>query len=154
MITFYVNLLSSQSAQYFAKTYMDEKLIGGTYKKSRYVEYDNPDFSVKRNRSAAEEHMGLLGPAIRAEVGDVIRIVLNNKTPYPVSIFPHGVSLDSSQNGMRIKSDGRTSLFLSQYVCFHICLVQNINFARQAWFVCRKVSIKSRVLVFFVAMEI
>lgn len=92
---------------YFASSYEGKKLIGGTYKKSRYIEYADDQFTMRVNRTEAEENMGILGPAIRAEVGDVIRIVLHNLTPFRVSIFLHGTSLDASMNGMRIKDDGR-----------------------------------------------
>ena len=50
-------------------------------------------------RSAAEEHLGLLGPTIRAEVGDEIRVVFSNRMRYPASVHSHGVLYNKSSEG-------------------------------------------------------
>jgi FtsP/CotA-like multicopper oxidase with cupredoxin domain len=41
----------------------------------------------------------LLGPVIRAEVGDQIEVVLRNNTPFPVSLHPHGVRYAKNAEG-------------------------------------------------------
>lgn len=93
----------SDSELYFAQTFNGKKLIGGTYKKSRFVEYTSIQYSAVKNRTEREQHLGLLGPVLRAEVGDTIDIYLINLTPHPISIFLQGTSLNSSQNGMWVK---------------------------------------------------
>ena len=37
------------------------------------------------------EHTGILGPTIRAEVGDTIKVVFRNTASVPYSMHPHGV---------------------------------------------------------------
>ena len=46
--------------------------IGQIYRKAIYREYTDATFQALKPRPAAEEHMGILGPVIRAEVGDTI----------------------------------------------------------------------------------
>ena len=36
-------------------------------------------------------HLGLLGPVLRAAVGDSLRVTLRNRTPAPATVHPHGV---------------------------------------------------------------
>jgi FtsP/CotA-like multicopper oxidase with cupredoxin domain len=65
--------------------------IGAVSKKAVYVEYTDQTFTTRRPRGPEWEHLGLLGPVLRAEVGDVIRVVFKNKASRPYSIHPHGV---------------------------------------------------------------
>src|SRR5438046_4491013 len=44
--------------------------IGTTYRKAVYHEYSDATFTTIQKRSPEWEHLGLLGPAIHAEVGD------------------------------------------------------------------------------------
>ena len=65
--------------------------IGTRYHKSLYREYTDDSFERLKLRSAHWRHLGLLGPLLRAEVGDRIHIVFRNKTRFPASLHPHGV---------------------------------------------------------------
>lgn len=65
--------------------------IGMRYKKSVYREYMDATFQRLKVRSGHWRHLGMLGPLIRAEVGDQIRIVFKNRTRYHASMHPHGV---------------------------------------------------------------
>lgn len=98
---------------YFAKTYNGKKLIGGTYMKTRFNAYTDNTFNRRDWRFGQERHLGILGPVIRAEVGDIIRITLYNKSPQPVSIFLQGVSLTAKQNGMWLKDPCKFAAALS-----------------------------------------
>jgi hypothetical protein len=49
-------------------------LAGPRYLKARYNEYTDATFTTKVERSEDEEYMGILGPVIRAEVGDTIDV--------------------------------------------------------------------------------
>lgn len=93
----------SASELYFTKSYKGKPMIGGTYRKSRFREYTAMDFRTRAARTSRERHMGLLGPAIRAEVGDTVKVVLLNRTPHPVSIVFQGVSVDMFNSGDHIK---------------------------------------------------
>jgi len=100
----------SASELYFAKTYQGKPMIGGTYRKSRFREYTSSDFQTRVARTSRERHMGLLGPAIRAEVGDTVEVVLLNQTPHPVSLVFQGVSVDVFNNGDHVKDQQCKSL--------------------------------------------
>ena len=47
-------------------------LIGRSYKKAIYREYTDASFQTLKPRPAEWQHLGILGPLIRAEVGDTI----------------------------------------------------------------------------------
>ncbi|XP_052788746.1 ferroxidase HEPHL1-like [Mya arenaria] len=99
---------NTESEKYFAKTYNGKPMIGGTYRKSRFNEYTSTAFNTHASKSTHERHLGLLGPVIRAEVGDTVNVTLRNLTPYPVSIAFQGVSVSMSMNGFyrRVNSGG------------------------------------------------
>jgi FtsP/CotA-like multicopper oxidase with cupredoxin domain len=50
-------------------------------------------------RAGDEAYLGLLGPVIRAEVGDTIKIQYRNGCRIPTSMHPHGVFYDKSSEG-------------------------------------------------------
>ncbi|KAL8181259.1 UNVERIFIED_CONTAM: hypothetical protein K2H54_050983 [Gekko kuhli] len=67
-------------------------LLGSTYKKAVYREYSDGTFKTPKNRSSGEEeHLGILGPFIWAEVGDILTIVFKNNATRPYSIHAHGI---------------------------------------------------------------
>ncbi|MDE2389705.1 MAG: multicopper oxidase domain-containing protein, partial [Betaproteobacteria bacterium] len=66
-----------------------EQGIGRRYLKSVYREYTQ-GFRALKQRGAEEQHLGILGPVIRATVGDQIVVHFKNNTRYPASIHPHG----------------------------------------------------------------
>ncbi|XP_030784837.1 ceruloplasmin isoform X1 [Rhinopithecus roxellana] len=73
--------------------------IGGSYKKLVYREYTDASFTNRKERSPEEEHLGILGPVIWAEVGDTIRVTFHNKGAYPLSIEPIGVRFNKNNEG-------------------------------------------------------
>lgn len=66
------------------------------WNKTRYIEYTDATFSV---RKAQPEWLGILGPIIRAEVGDTIFVHFLNRSQLPHSIHPHGVRYDKDNEG-------------------------------------------------------
>uniref|UniRef100_A0A452HCC6 Ceruloplasmin n=1 Tax=Gopherus agassizii TaxID=38772 RepID=A0A452HCC6_9SAUR len=78
----------SSSEQFFKHS---TSRIGGTYWKAKYVEYTDSTFRVEKKRSEEETHLGILGPVIKAEVGDTVLVTFANKASWPFSIQPHGV---------------------------------------------------------------
>ncbi|KAM7330991.1 hypothetical protein ACRRTK_010180 [Alexandromys fortis] len=73
--------------------------IGGSYKKMVYREYTDGSFTNQKQRGPDEEHLGILGPVIWAEVGDIIKVTFHNKGNYPLSIQPTGVRFTVENEG-------------------------------------------------------
>jgi multicopper oxidase len=73
--------------------------IGSTYRKCLYRGYTDGTFSQRIKRPADEKYLGLLGPVIRAEVGDTIKVVFRNECPFPASVHPHGVFYAKNSEG-------------------------------------------------------
>uniref|UniRef100_A0A674AYN8 Hephaestin n=1 Tax=Salmo trutta TaxID=8032 RepID=A0A674AYN8_SALTR len=73
--------------------------IGGKYKKVHYKEYTDNTFTVQKERTPEELHLGILGPVIRAEEEDTIKVVFKNKASRPFSMQPHGVQYSVEQSG-------------------------------------------------------
>ncbi|XP_028650392.1 ceruloplasmin [Erpetoichthys calabaricus] len=73
--------------------------IGGKYKKAVFTEYTDESFKARKKRNSSEEHLGILGPVIRAEVGDTIHVTFWNNASYPFSIQPHGVQYTKNNEG-------------------------------------------------------
>ncbi len=61
------------------------------FKKAVFREYTDETFTQLKPRAPAWEHAGILGPILRAEVGDRIEVTLKNNTAFPVSLHAHGV---------------------------------------------------------------
>lgn len=75
-----------------------EQGIGRHYLKSVYREYSE-GFAALIPRSPEERHLGILGPIIRATVGDRIIVHFKNNTRFPASIHPHGVLYNKTHEG-------------------------------------------------------
>jgi manganese oxidase len=81
--------------------------IGHKYWKSLYRGYTDATFThrIPRPTSCAptarvcDDTLGILGPVIRAVVGDTIKVVFRNNTPNPASIHPHGVFYQKGSEG-------------------------------------------------------
>ena len=73
--------------------------IGTVYRKAIYREYTDETFAHLKARSPEWEHAGILGPILRAEVGDTIRILFKNNASRPYSMHPHGVFYDKDSEG-------------------------------------------------------
>lgn len=73
--------------------------LGGVYRKAQYRRYSDATFSALEARSVEEGYAGILGPVLRAEVGDTIEVVFKNNTAFPVSMHPHGVFYNRADEG-------------------------------------------------------
>ena len=69
------------------------------YLKAVYHEYTDGTFQTLKPRPPEWEHLGILGPLIRAEVGDVVKIVFKNNTRMIVTMHPHGLDYDKDSEG-------------------------------------------------------
>ncbi|XP_029786152.1 hephaestin isoform X8 [Suricata suricatta] len=66
-------------------------LLGSRYKKAVFREYTDGTFKIPRPRTGPEEHLGILGPLLRGEVGDILTVVFKNNASRPYSVHAHGV---------------------------------------------------------------
>lgn len=84
-----------------ASTYIDQGpgRIGSRYEKCLYRGYSDPSFSHLIQRPPDERYLGFLGPVIRAEVGDTIKVVFRNECPFLTSVHPHGVFYTKGNEG-------------------------------------------------------
>uniref|UniRef100_A0A8C9V1W0 ferroxidase n=1 Tax=Scleropages formosus TaxID=113540 RepID=A0A8C9V1W0_SCLFO len=73
--------------------------IGKKYKKAVFVEYVNETFTVKKENKQRKMETGILGPVIRAQIRDVVKVVFKNKASRPYSIYPHGLTIDKDAEG-------------------------------------------------------
>ncbi|XP_007433397.1 coagulation factor VIII [Python bivittatus] len=64
--------------------------IGSKYKKAMFVEYEDATFS--KRKPPKPDHMGILGPVLKGEVGDEFIIVFKNLASRPYNIYPHGIT--------------------------------------------------------------
>ncbi len=73
--------------------------IGSLYKKARYIEYTDSTFTTRKNIAPEWEHLGILGPVIRANVGDSVLVYFKNNTSINVSLHVHGLLYDAASEG-------------------------------------------------------
>ena len=70
-----------------------------TYRKARFQEYTDSTFRVLKPAGERWAHLGSLGPLLRAEVGDTIRVVFRNHATRSYSMHPHGVLYGKDSEG-------------------------------------------------------
>ncbi len=73
--------------------------VSTVYQKVLYREYTDSTFRTLKPRPAEWEHLGFLGPLIRGEVGDTIRVVFKNNADRPYSVHAHGVFYTKDSEG-------------------------------------------------------
>src|SRR5262249_41859016 len=97
------NEITGQPFDAVADTYVKagRGRIGSRYLKCLYRGYTDETFRHVLPRPPSQQYLGLLGPVIRAEVGDTIRGVYRSACPFPTSIHPHGVFYAKSSEGAR-----------------------------------------------------
>lgn len=100
-----MNMPFMDEAQVFLKNGPDR--IGHIYHKAVYREYTDATFKTLKPVAPAWEHLGTLGPAIHAEVGDTIVVVFKNNASFPASVHPHGVFYKKDSEGTPYE-DGTT----------------------------------------------
>jgi FtsP/CotA-like multicopper oxidase with cupredoxin domain len=85
----------------FEKNYVEAgpHKIGRIYKKAVYREYTDETFTKLKLRLPEEQYLGLLGPILRGEVGDTIKVVFKNNGARPYSMHPHGVFYQKDSEG-------------------------------------------------------
>ncbi|XP_035242447.1 hephaestin-like protein 1a [Anguilla anguilla] len=81
--------------------------LGGVYEKVLYIGYTDDTFTTKKHRTAEEEHLGILGPIIRAETGDIIEVTFVNKAKKAYSLQPHGLQYEKTYEGASYWDDAQ-----------------------------------------------
>src|SRR5215469_13598801 len=95
------DVMMSRSFDAYARVFSEHapNRIGCTYRKAVFREYTDDTFRTLKPRPPELAHMGLLGPVIRAEVGDTIQVVFRNNATFPFSLHPHGVAYTRDSEG-------------------------------------------------------
>jgi Multicopper oxidase len=97
----YANADGTNGWAQFAGTQVATNLIAGVYALAApAAPGDYPaSYAYAKARSPEWEHAGILGPVLRAEVGDTIRILFKNNASRPCSMHPHGVFYGKDSEG-------------------------------------------------------
>jgi hypothetical protein len=66
------------------------------FPKTRFIEYTDGTFTTPKPQP---EWLGILGPIIRAEVGDDVLVEFFNRTHIPHNMHPHGLHYDKNNEG-------------------------------------------------------
>ncbi|KAK9841799.1 hypothetical protein WJX81_003935 [Elliptochloris bilobata] len=79
--------------------------LGRRHIKAQYVEFTDASFTKRKERAPEDAYLGILGPVIRATVGDTIRLTFKNGVPHNTTVHPHGVLYPKDAEGA-IYNDG------------------------------------------------
>jgi hephaestin len=92
-----------------AYTQPGPKRIGRLYRKAVYREYTDGTFATRKPRPPQDDYLGLIGPILRAEVGDTLRVVFKNNASRPYSMRVPDESLrprHAAGTGTVVDADG------------------------------------------------
>jgi FtsP/CotA-like multicopper oxidase with cupredoxin domain len=97
-----IDQMTGKPFEGMAKFFMEHgpHRIGHVYKKAIYREYTDATFTRLKPRPENEQYLGILGPILRAEVGDTIKVVFKNNGTHPYSMHPHGVFYEKASEGV------------------------------------------------------
>ncbi|TSL16038.1 Coagulation factor V [Bagarius yarrelli] len=95
----------------FRSTYLKQGAvrIGKKYKKAVFTQYTDESFKERAEPKQRKKELGILGPVIRAQIRDIIKIVFKNKASRPYSIYPHGLTIDKAAEGANYPEGGNQS---------------------------------------------
>lgn len=85
--------------------------IGRIYTKAVYRAYTDATFTKLAERPAEEAHFGIMGPLVRAVVGDEVEIVFKNNLKRGVSMHPHGMVYSADDEGTQPVSPGAVKTY-------------------------------------------
>ena len=105
-----INKMMGMKFDGYAATFMQRgrHSIGRVYRKAIYREYTDATFTTLKPRAPEWQHLGILGPVLRAEVGDTIRVIFKNNATRPYSMHPHGVFYEKGSEGS-VYDDGSSA---------------------------------------------
>jgi manganese oxidase len=96
-----MNKVTGKSFEGYPKLFVEQgpHRIGKVYRKAIYREYTDETFTTLKPKPPEWQHTGILGPVLRAEVGDTIRVVFKNNATHPASMHSHGVFYNKDSEG-------------------------------------------------------
>jgi len=96
-----INKMMGMPFEGYAKDFVEQgpHRIGKVYRKAIYREYTDDTFTKLKPRAPEWEHAGIVGPIIRGEVGDTIKVVFKNNATHPASVHSHGVFYNKDSEG-------------------------------------------------------
>jgi FtsP/CotA-like multicopper oxidase with cupredoxin domain len=96
-----VNKMMGMKFEGYSKTFVEKgpDRIGTVYRKAIYREYTDETFKQLKPRPDEWATAGIIGPILRAEVGDTIRILFKNNASRAYSMHPHGVFYNKDSEG-------------------------------------------------------
>ena len=101
----FIRLLCKSTNYFFRAQYSriqkDGKFVGSIYTKALFREFTDSTFTVEKHMDNDTVHLGVLGPFIRAGVGDVVKVVFKNMATRSYSIHPQGLKYSKSNEGMK-----------------------------------------------------
>jgi len=97
----------SEDEEIFVTNSAEGGFIGREYLKALYFEYTDDTFTTRKERPSSEEHLGFMGPVIRAEVGDTVYVTFKNDGSNPYTMHPHGFVYEKNSEGSSY-NDGTT----------------------------------------------
>ncbi|RUS32237.1 Cupredoxin [Jimgerdemannia flammicorona] len=84
----YGKSLNDSMAALYTVHSLNPPRVGAVYRKAAYRAYTDASF---RMRISHDSYLGTLGPVIRAEVGDRVRVRFRNMASRNYSVYPYGV---------------------------------------------------------------
>lgn len=107
-----INKITGKSFDDKSKEYVQSgpTRIGSTYLKALYREYTDNTFTKLKPVAPQWQHLGILGPIIRAEVGDTIKVVFKNNLKFNATMHPHGVFYLKSSEGAPYNDNTSTGI--------------------------------------------
>ena len=87
---------------FFAYRYLEDSLInkdnrvGSKYSKVVYERYTDGSYTKE---IPTPDTFGYVGPLLRGESGETMRIHFRNSADFPITVHPHGVLYDKSHEG-------------------------------------------------------
>jgi FtsP/CotA-like multicopper oxidase with cupredoxin domain len=88
-----INLITGKPYDNYTGLYVKNTKdhIGSVYLKCLYQGYTDATFATLQPVTDKWKHLGMMGPAIHAEVGDTVKVVFKNNCRIPTSMHPHGL---------------------------------------------------------------
>ncbi|XP_042894913.2 hephaestin-like protein [Parasteatoda tepidariorum] len=97
------SLMDSEESKRFVER--GDNRIGTRYKKALFREFTDGTFTKRKWETPKTIHLGVLGPMIKAEVGDLLRVTFRNMASRPYSFHPHGLLNHQDKNHMNLGAD-------------------------------------------------
>ena len=96
-----VNKMMGMKFEGYSKVFVEKgpHRVGTVYRKALYREYTDDTFAHLKPKAPEWAHTGILGPILRAEVGDTIKVIFKNNATHPYGMHPHGVFYNKDSEG-------------------------------------------------------